>query len=76
MDFQHFFEALFAGVIGMLGFFVKGAHNKAEKTADELNDFKQHVAVDYATKDSINVRFDKIDNKLEKMLDKMDSLKK
>lgn len=76
MDFHQFFTAIFTFLLGLLGFFMKSAHSKIEKNTEELSAFKTHVALEYPTKESINDRFDKVDQKLEKMLDKLDLMHK
>lgn len=77
LDFDHFIQIIFSGIIGILGFFIKMIHAKAEKNQTDIASFKTYVALTHPTKETIDrilekidARFDKTDEKLEKILEK------
>ncbi len=72
MDVQHLLDLLFGILVTIMGFFMKNLHNKAEKTSDDLSRFKEYVALNHPVNDSIDRRFDKLEVKIDKILDKMD----
>jgi len=72
MDVQHIIDLLFAVLVGVMGFFMKTLHAKSERTSDDLSRFKEYVALNHPVNESIDRRFDKIESKIDKILDKMD----
>jgi len=71
---------LFVGVIyfllGIVGWFLKGALDSAKDTKERLNDFRVEVAQQYTHKNdlrdimvSINERFDRIEKKLDRIME-------
>ena len=70
---------LFVGVIyfllGIVGWFLKGALDSAKDTKERLNDFRVEVAQQYTHKNdlrdimvNINERFDRIEKKLDRIM--------
>ena len=71
---------MFIGVVyfllGIIGWFLKGVIDSAKDTKDRLNDFKVEVAQQYTHKNdlrdimvSINERFDRIEKKLDRLME-------
>jgi len=71
---------LFVGVIyfllGIVGWFLKGALDSAKDTKERLNDFRVEVAQQYTHKNdlrdiivNINERFDRIEKKLDRIME-------
>lgn len=63
-------------LLGIVGWFLKGALDSAKNTKDNLNDFKVEVAREYTHKNdlrdimiSINERFDRIEKKLDRIME-------
>ncbi len=54
--------------------FIKGAVAKADKTRDELAEYKTHVAQTYLPKTEAEIRFDKLDARLDKLDERLDKL--
>lgn len=48
---------------------MKALWNKQEKLNDDLADFREHVARDYPSRDSVEKRLDKIDSKLDRLIE-------
>ena len=53
MDVQHFIDIVLSLLFMLVGGFVKMIHTKVEKNSNDLADFKEKVAEDYASKDDI-----------------------
>jgi len=71
---------LFVGAIyfllGIVGWFLKGALDSAKDTKERLNDFRVEVAQQYTHKNdlrdiivNINERFDRIEKKLDRIME-------
>lgn len=63
-------------LFGIVGWFLKGVIDESKDTKDELNKFKVDVAHQYTHKNdlrdimvSINERFDRIENKLDRLME-------
>jgi hypothetical protein len=63
-------------LLGVVGWFLKGVIDESKATKDELNKFKVDVAHQYTHKNdlrdimvSINERFDRIENKLDRLME-------
>ena len=72
MEIQHLVDILFSLLVALMGFFMKALHMKVEKHGDDMSKFKEYVALNHPVNDSIDRRFDKIESKIDKILDKMD----
>lgn len=59
-------------IVALMAYFGKDTRDKAEKTANDLAEFKTFVAANHPTHDGINRRFDQVDEKLVKISDKVD----
>ena len=63
-------------LLGAIGWFLKGVIDESKDTKDDLNKFKVEVAQHYTHKNdlrdimvSINERFDRIENKLDRLME-------
>ena len=63
-------------LLGIIGWFLKGVIDSAKDTKDRLNDFKVEVAQQYTHKNdlrdimvSINERFDRIEKKIDRLME-------
>ena len=63
-------------LLGVVGWFLKGAIDSAEDTKEQLADFRVEVAQHYAHKNDlrdlikgINERFDRIENKIDRLME-------
>ena len=63
-------------LLGIVGWFLKGALDSAKDTKERLNDFRVEVAQQYTHKNdlrdimvSINERFDRIGKKLDRIME-------
>lgn len=63
-------------LLAIVGWFLKGVIDSAKDTKDRLNDFKVEVAQQYTHKNdlrdimvSINERFDRIEKKLDRLME-------
>lgn len=72
MEPQHIIDILAGLVIAAMGFFIRNLHEKTERTAENLSTFKEYVALNHPINDSIDKRFDKLETKIDRILDKMD----
>jgi hypothetical protein len=62
--------------IGVVGWFLKGVIDQSRDTKEKLNDFRVEVAQQYTHKNdlrdimvSINERFDRIEKKLDRLME-------
>ena len=62
----------YAGGIALLGWLGKTLWDAVAKLKEELNAVKVDLPKTYATKDDIASRFDKIDESLNRIFDKLD----
>lgn len=51
---------------------MKTLYSKTERNSEDLSRFKEYVALNHPVNDSIDKRFDKLEIKIDKILDKMD----
>ena len=63
-------------LLGVVGWFLKGVIDSAKETKEKLNEFKVEVAQQYTHKNdlrdimiSINERFDRIEKKLDRLME-------
>jgi hypothetical protein len=63
-------------LLGIVGWFLKGVIDESKDTKDDLNRFKVEVAQQYTHKNdlrdimvSINERFDRIEKKLDRLME-------
>jgi len=76
MEMLDMLVALTYLLFGIVGWFLKGVIDESKATKDELNKFKVDVAQQYTHKNdlrdimiSINERFDRIENKLDRLME-------
>lgn len=76
MEMLDFFVGAIYFLLGIVGWFLKGAIDTAKQTKDDLNAFKVDVAHMYTHKNDlrdvikqINDRFDRIEQKLDRMME-------
>lgn len=72
MDLQYAFNIVLTVLLSILGGAVKMFHGKLEEGTKDLSRFKEHVALNHPTHDSIDKRLDKLDTKLDRLDDKLD----
>jgi hypothetical protein len=65
-----------SALLAIVGWFLKGAIDSAKETKDQLNNFKVDVAHQYTHKNdlrdimiSINERFDRIEKKIDRLME-------
>ena len=70
------FVGLVYFLLGVIGWFLKGVIDQARDTKEKLNDFRVEVAQQYTHKNdlrdimvSINERFDRIEKKLDRLME-------
>lgn len=63
-------------LLGIVGWFLKGVIDESKETKERLNDFRVEVAQQYTHKNdlrdimvSINERFDRIEKKLDRLME-------
>lgn len=64
-------QLVLGGFIGLVALAAKIIHGKTEKTADDLAEFKTHVAHNYPTHDKIKDRFEDIGHRFDRLEDKI-----
>lgn len=72
MDLQYAFNFVLTVLLTIFGSATKMFHGKLEEVTKDLSRFKEHVAQNHPTHDSIDKRFDKLDAKLDRLDDKLD----
>ena len=70
------FVGLIYFLLGVIGWFLKGVIDQSRDTKEKLNDFRVEVAQQYTHKNdlrdimvSINERFDRIEKKLDRLME-------
>ena len=70
------FVGLVYFLLGVVGWFLKGVIDQSRDTKEKLNDFRVEVAQQYTHKNdlrdimvSINERFDRIEKKLDRLME-------
>jgi hypothetical protein len=70
------FVGLVYFLLGVIGWFLKGVIDQSRDTKEKLNDFRVEVAQQYTHKNdlrdimvSINERFDRIEKKLDRLME-------
>ena len=63
-------------LLGVVGWFLKGVIDESKETKDRFNNFRVEVAQQYTHKNdlrdimvSINERFDRLENKLDRLME-------
>jgi len=76
MEMLELFVGAIYFLLGIVGWFLKGALDSAKDTKERLNDFRVEVAQQYTHKNdlrdiivNINERFDRIEKKLDRIME-------
>lgn len=71
-DLPHLFEMIVTGFVGLLAWLMSLVHGNVQKNERDLAAFKTHVAINHPLKDSIDGRFDRIEEKMDHRFDKLE----
>ncbi len=72
MQFQDFVNIGAGAGLAVLGWFARELWDAVSKLKEDIKDLEIKVADEYSKKVDINARFDKLDNLLERIFDKID----
>jgi hypothetical protein len=68
VDTQHVIDAILAAFVGVIGWVLRTLHGEHRELANDLTQHKVEVAKNYAT----NADLSRIEDKLDRILDKLD----
>jgi len=72
IDIPHILDNLIYVITAGLAWFMSLIHGNVQKNERDLSDFKTYVAVNHPLKDSIDNRFDRIEQKMDHRFDKLE----
>lgn len=72
MDWQTLINIGAGSILTVLGWFARELWDIVNKIKDDLKNLEVKIADEYVKKVDINARFDKIENILERIFDKLD----
>ena len=74
MDKQVLFDLIFGGVLSILGWFARQLWDSVQTLKDDLHKIEVDLPTTYATKQSLEARFDKIDHQFEALFDRLNKM--
>lgn len=72
MDWQTLINIGAGGVLALLGWFARELWDIIKQIKQDLQELEVKIAEDYVKKADINARFDKIDDILQRIFDKLE----
>lgn len=72
MDWQTLINIGAGGVLALLGWFARELWDIVKQIKQDLQELEVKIAEDYVKKADINARFDKIDDILQRIFDKLE----
>ena len=73
MEFQSIFNLVGGAILCAIGWWCREIWDSVKTLKNSLQDVEIDLAKNYATKQDINARLDKIDDVLERIFDKLDA---
>ena len=72
MDWQQLINLVLGSVLAIIGWFARQLWDAVQNLKTDVNSLELHVVENYVKKDEINVRFDRIEQLLDKVYEKLD----
>ena len=72
MEFQSIFNLVGCAILVAIGWWCKEIWDSVKSLKNDIKDIEVALPTSYVRKEDINGRFDKIDNVLERIFDKLD----
>jgi len=72
MEFQNIFNLVGGAILVAIGWWCKEIWDSVKSLKNDIKDIEVALPTSYVRKEDINGRFDKIDNVLERIFDKLD----
>jgi predicted negative regulator of RcsB-dependent stress response len=72
MDWQQLINLALGSVLAIIGWFARQLWDAVQHLKTDVNSLELHVVENYVKKDEINVRFDRIEQLLDKVYEKLD----
>jgi len=72
MDLQSIFNVFITIVLASTGWFARTLWDAVQNLREDLHQVELHLPNNYVKQNEINARFDKLENMLEKVFDKLD----
>ncbi len=72
MDWQIIINGLLGGIISLLGWFCNELWGSIKSLQKQLHKHEVDIASNYSRKDEIEVRFDKLEEMLNRIFDKLE----
>jgi len=72
MDWQQLINLALGSVLAIIGWFARQLWDAVQNLKTDVNSLELHVVENYVKKDEINVRFDRIEQLLDKVYEKLD----
>ena len=72
MDWQPIIDLILGTVIGVMGWFARQIWDATNNLKNDVRDLELHVSENYVKKIDITARFDRLENILDKIFDRLD----
>jgi Zn-dependent M32 family carboxypeptidase len=72
MDWQQLFNIGAGAALGAIGWFARQLWDAVDELKKEIGDLRLHVSTNYMRTEDIQRMFSRIENQLDKILDKVD----
>jgi predicted negative regulator of RcsB-dependent stress response len=72
MDWQQLINLALGSILAIIGWFARQLWDAVQDLKTDVNSLELHVVENYVKKDEINVRFDRIEQLLDKVYEKLD----
>jgi len=73
MDTQNLINIVIGGVLPVIGWLTRQLWDAVQQLKQDLNNLELHVSENYAKKDDVNIKFDRIEQLLDKIYDKLEN---
>jgi cell division protein FtsB len=73
MDTQELINIALGALLSVVGWFARQLWDAVQELKSDISGLELHVSENYARKDDVNAKFDRIEQLLDKIYDKLDA---
>ena len=73
MDTQELINITLGALLSVIGWFARQLWDAVQELKHDISGLELHVSENYARKDDVNAKFDRIEQLLDKIYDKLDA---
>jgi len=73
MDTQELINIALGALLSVIGWFARQLWDAVQELKRDISGLELHVSENYARKDDVNAKFDRIEQLLDKIYDKLDA---